>query len=155
ALTTVASMSGAILHARGSTVAFATLLVGAVSLQMLPLPSALLHPLAHHTLYATRVEAAHAWESVTISPAQTSRAAACLRVLVIFGIGLISWLSYRPRATMEIARNVAIIGTLVAIEGIVQRRTFNGKIYWFWESQWHAPFNYFGPFVNRNHFAGW
>lgn len=52
-----------------------------------------------------------------------------------------------------IATPLTIIGVVMAITGIVQKATFNGKIYGFW-----TPIglgNPFGPFVNRNHFAGW
>jgi O-antigen ligase len=43
-------------------------------------------------------------------------------------------------------------GFLVAIFGILQHLTFNGKLYWFREMHYGGiPF---GPYVNRNHFAG-
>ncbi len=42
-------------------------------------------------------------------------------------------------------------GFLVAIFGILQQLTFNGKLYWFREMRFGGiPF---GPYVNRNHFA--
>jgi O-antigen ligase len=43
-------------------------------------------------------------------------------------------------------------GFLVSIFGILQHLTFNGKLYWFREMRYGGiPF---GPYVNRNHFAG-
>jgi hypothetical protein len=52
------------------------------------------------------------------------------------------------------------LGSLVALIGIVQRPFFTGKIYGFWTPQagellFSAGGGPFGPFVNRNHFAGW
>jgi O-antigen ligase len=45
-----------------------------------------------------------------------------------------------------------IFGFVVSIFGILQHLTFNGKLYWFREMHYGGiPF---GPFVNRNHFAG-
>ena len=45
-----------------------------------------------------------------------------------------------------------VLGFLVGIFGILQHLTFNGKLYWFREMHYGGiPF---GPFVNRNHFAG-
>ena len=45
-----------------------------------------------------------------------------------------------------------IFGFLMAIFGILQHLTFNGKLYWFREMHYGGiPF---GPYVNRNHFAG-
>jgi O-antigen ligase len=47
-----------------------------------------------------------------------------------------------------------MLGLLVAIVGLAQRAMFNGKLLWFWEPRFYS-WNAFGPFVNRNHFAGW
>jgi O-antigen ligase len=45
-----------------------------------------------------------------------------------------------------------IFGFLVSDFGILQHLTFNGKLYWFREMHYGGiPF---GPYVNRNHFAG-
>jgi len=45
-----------------------------------------------------------------------------------------------------------LFGFLVGIFGILQHLTFNGKLYWFREMHYGGiPF---GPYVNRNHFAG-
>jgi O-antigen ligase len=47
---------------------------------------------------------------------------------------------------------VMIFGFLMAVFGILQQVTFNGKLYWFREMRYGGiPF---GPYVNRNHFAG-
>ncbi len=48
---------------------------------------------------------------------------------------------------------IIIIGVGLAIVGIVQKPLYTGKIYGFWISQEGG--NPFGPFVNKNHFAGW
>src|ERR1700738_144012 len=47
---------------------------------------------------------------------------------------------------------VMTLGFIVAVFGILQHLTFNGKLYWFREMRYGGiPF---GPYVNRNHFAG-
>jgi O-antigen ligase len=44
------------------------------------------------------------------------------------------------------------LGFSVSVFGILQHLTFNGKLYWFRELRYRGyPF---GPYVNRNHFAG-
>jgi O-antigen ligase len=44
------------------------------------------------------------------------------------------------------------LGFVVSVFGILQYLTFNGKLYWFRELRYGGmPF---GPYVNRNHFAG-
>ncbi|HZV59296.1 MAG TPA: hypothetical protein VFF42_03085, partial [Candidatus Eremiobacteraceae bacterium] len=48
--------------------------------------------------------------------------------------------------------SVMIFGFVVSVFGILQHLTFNGKLYWFREMHYGGiPF---GPYVNRNHFAG-
>jgi O-antigen ligase len=47
---------------------------------------------------------------------------------------------------------LVFFGFAVALFGILQHLTFNGKLYWFRELR-EAGFP-FGPYVNRNHFAG-
>jgi O-antigen ligase len=45
-----------------------------------------------------------------------------------------------------------VLGFSVSVLGILQHFTFNGKLYWFRELRYGGiPF---GPYVNRNHFAG-
>jgi O-antigen ligase len=45
-----------------------------------------------------------------------------------------------------------VFGFLISIFGILQHLTFNGKLYWFRDMHYGGiPF---GPYVNRNHFAG-
>lgn len=50
------------------------------------------------------------------------------------------------------ARFLLALGFVVSVLGILQHFTFNGKLYWFRELRYGGiPF---GPYVNRNHFAG-
>lgn len=45
-----------------------------------------------------------------------------------------------------------VLGFVVSVFGIIQHFTFNGRLYWFREMRYGGiPF---GPYVNRNHFAG-
>jgi O-antigen ligase len=57
------------------------------------------------------------------------------------------------RGAHRVAGAIAVIGVTLALAGIIQKPLFSGKIYGFWTPlQNGSPF---GPFVNRNHFAGW
>src|SRR5262245_45770733 len=48
---------------------------------------------------------------------------------------------------------LTVLGVVLALVGIVQKPLFSGAIYGLWPLDvWRQPF---GPFVNRNHFAGW
>ena len=60
-----------------------------------------------------------------------------------------------PRVRVKwLIRRIAALGLAMALFGIVQRGTFNGKLYWVW-TPINTAGNAFGSFVNRNHFAGW
>jgi O-antigen ligase len=48
---------------------------------------------------------------------------------------------------------LTVTGVALALTGIIQKAVYNGKIYGFWVTQTGG--SHFGPFVNRNHFAGW
>jgi hypothetical protein len=49
---------------------------------------------------------------------------------------------------------IIITGTIVAFLGILQMLSGTNKIYWFWVSKYKTG-NYFGPYINPNHFAGY
>jgi O-antigen ligase len=69
---------------------------------------------------------------------------------------LVLFLAGQAFRTMEDWREfvwfVMFFGFAMALFGILQHFTFNGKLYWFREMRYGGiPF---GPYVNRNHFAG-
>lgn len=45
------------------------------------------------------------------------------------------------------------MGTLLALAGIVQHAFFTEKVYGIWAPVFRGDI--FGPFVNKNHVAGW
>ena len=57
-----------------------------------------------------------------------------------------------PRRLRRLAAALAMAGVAIAVFGIVQHLTGNGKIYWMVEPSQGGWV--FGPYVNRNHFAG-
>lgn len=69
---------------------------------------------------------------------------------------LILFMAVQAFRTLEDWRDfvwfVMSFGFFVALFGILQHLTFNGKLYWFREM--HFGGIPFGPYVNRNHFAG-
>jgi len=87
---------------------------------------------------------------VSVNPRETwSR----IRLVAVFGalFLLTSWWSQRDRVIFLLTA-VTIVGFLVALFGLVQSLTWNGKIYWVRKV---PPGSSFGPFVNHNHFAGY
>ncbi|MFN7982064.1 MAG: O-antigen ligase family protein, partial [Vicinamibacterales bacterium] len=96
--------------------------------------------------------------AISIAPALTVRALALLLSPALLIAGLTRSLS--RTAAFILSTGIVIIGTAVALIGITQKivlgdHAFGGmRIYGFWqpESLLTTPF---GPFVNKNHFAGW
>lgn len=78
-----------------------------------------------------------------------------LELQLLVAYMLVVFLAAQSFRTVEDFRGfvwfVMIFGFIVAIFGILQHLTFNGKLYWFREMRFGGiPF---GPYVNRNHFA--
>ena len=133
-----------------------------VLLQLIPLPAAWLARISPATdaiarQYDLRYAAAQAAgaggrHAISIAPAATLQGLAMFAALGIFLAGATAMM---PRVRVKwLIRRVAGLGLAVALFGIIQRATFNNRIYWVW-TPINTPGNAFGPFVNRNHFAGW
>jgi hypothetical protein len=95
---------------------------------------------------------------LSIDPAATMRAVALLAGFTVLLLGLTRHFERRsPRALVP---PLIALGVFVACIGIVQKAVlgddpFGGmKIYGFWTPQ-HKLTTPFGPFVNKNHYAGW
>ena len=140
-----------------AAVGVAALILLPVFAQALPVPGALRSAVtsADTVTGAYTVAAPRAWAPISVAPAATLSVALRVAVFAAFCITLAAALRRDSRAVSLLARNVLMVAAAIAVEAIVQKGTFNGKIYWFWESSAHGTSNYFGPFVNRNHFAGW
>jgi O-antigen ligase len=76
-----------------------------------------------------------------------------LKYSAMLAIFFLSVQSYRTRAHWHrFVWFLMLLGFAVSLFGILQHFTFNGKLYWFRELRYGGiPF---GPYVNRNHFAG-
>jgi O-antigen ligase len=141
----------------GLTVAL-TVFVVAIAVQLVPLSLKTLDSISPETLpvlaqlnlaLGTSVAAAH---PLSIVPADTIRGLIVIASLAVLAIGASQLLSLT--GVDRVAYAIAVIGSLLALAGIVQKPLFTGKIYGFWTPQYRGS-GPFGPFVNRNHFAGW
>jgi len=147
--------------ARGVVVALLGV-AAVVVVQLLPLPPAWLNRVSPATdavarqfdlsYAASQASTGTAPHPMSIGPAATIKGLAFLLALSIFLAGATAMM---PRVRVKwLIRRVAGLGLVMALFGIVQRGTFNGKLYWVW-TPINTAGNAFGPFVNRNHFAGW
>lgn len=132
-----------------------------VSLQLAPLPVRLVGTLSPATDallrtydlgYAARAASASGVHALSIGPSATVLALAALVSFGLFLVGIDRGLS-RTGAS-SVTNGVVALGFLLALIAIVQRATDTDRIYGFWRPI-DRPYQIFGPFVNRNHFAGW
>lgn len=138
---------------------FACLILVLVPLaQLVPVPRAALLAISPHADAILRQYsfsyAAGALGSypLSIDPPATERGLIFLASFSVFLIGVASGVS--SASIKLLTRSLLFLGSALALFAIVQRATFNGKLYWFWTPRFSGA-NAFGPFVNHNHFAGW
>jgi O-antigen ligase len=149
---------------RRLTLAFGMVAV-AIALQAVPLPSSVVNavsPSAQHVLSASDVQFVlnpPAWRSLALVPDGPLVAGA---LLVAFGLLLVG-LSYAiGRMRLEhVVVSVMVLGAALAVFAVMQRaanvRSADNDhwqlVYGFWKPRQAG--DVFGPFINRNHFAGW
>ena len=122
--------------------------------QLIPLPLSFLdaiHP-RFREIVTLSPNTPPIFHSISIYPFATEIEASCLALyltvffMAAFGIN-------EREGVYRIIRALVVFGFILAIFGIIQYATWNGKIYWF-----KTPFSRhslpFGPFEIRNHFAG-
>ena len=129
----------------------------AIAIQLIPLPLSWLRSLSPNVLallektdytYGAGLTRVHA---LSIDPGATVVAMALFVSFAVFTIGLGRTMAVRP--PRRLVEAVAVFGVLLALIGIIQKALYSGRLLGFWEPQ--SAGSPFGPFVNKNHFAGW
>ena len=133
------------------------LFLAAALVQTLPLPIAQLAKLSPEASSAlSRLDlgfaaAAPARHALSIAPARTWTALELFVSFALLVVGCARLLSIR--GARRTAAAIAIVGVSLAFAAIVQKPFATGKVYGVWTPiDGGTPY---GPFVNRNHFAGW
>ncbi|MEO5896076.1 MAG: O-antigen ligase family protein [Vicinamibacterales bacterium] len=130
-------------------------------LQLVPLPSTVLRTISPSTLeFLQRYTVGYddASHPLSLVPQSTAIGLAFLACFTLLLAGLTAALS--RSGVRRLAQSLVAFGVLLALVGIIQKATLGEhawggmKIYGFW-----TPVNLlstpFGPYVNKNHFAGW
>ncbi|OFW03184.1 MAG: hypothetical protein A3I61_01415 [Acidobacteria bacterium RIFCSPLOWO2_02_FULL_68_18] len=137
----------------------ASAVCAAIAVQLLPLP-----PSVHETL-TPRADAVLAgrdlafgadparWRPLSIDPAATQVALLAAATLGLYLVGLPALLG--RDCLRSVPARLAVFAIPLALFGIYTREYNNGLLYGFWQPQDGGGSNQAGPFVNRNHFAGW
>jgi len=130
----------------------------ASALQLVPLPLDTLRRLTPETERLLRnydvsfaVATPTPSHAVSIDPRATRGGLVALVSLELLLFGLSR--SLRRRDVRHIAVGIVVLGVALALFGVIQKALWNGKLYWVWTPR--ETGESFGPFVNRNHFAGW
>jgi putative inorganic carbon (HCO3(-)) transporter len=137
--------------------------VAAAALQLVPLKPPMLAAISPGTVrflqaYDLRYAVEPFQHPISVNPSATVRGLLFFGAFTVFLAGLARSLSQSRVRRLTIA--LIAFGAVLALIGIAQKallgdHTYMGmKIYGFWtpESRLVVPF---GPYVNRNHFAGW
>lgn len=154
---------GAIAHRRGihpelHHLSVAGLVVAfAIAVQLLPLSRgvlAFISPTTPTVLDRYSLSGEHAGRhALSVEPAATARALGVVLVLGIYTVGLAGILSRQRVRTL--VQGIVVFATPLALAGIYGREHSNGLVFGFWQPVESVIADSFGPFVNRNHFAGW
>jgi len=134
------------------------LLVVSILVQQIPLPRPMLARLSpaavallEQTDVAFSAASATAWHALSIHPARTWTGLLLLVSLGTLWLGLTA--SLNERMLLRLAGGIVAIGVAISVIAIVGLANRNTKVLGFWEPTTSAA--PFGPFINRNHYAGW
>jgi O-antigen ligase len=133
------------------------LLVGALAIQILPVPTPLLDLLSPHAQSARRALALAPQPGGGIHTVSVDAGATLWAAVVLIGAFGLFWAARAQFAAGGLrltARAIASTGLAVSLLAIAQAATAGRRIYWTFPTEVQGPLP-FGPFVNRNHFATW
>lgn len=129
------------------------------ALPLVPLPTPVIEAISPKTAEILRVynllfsSSPEEWLPLSLNPSSTSIAVLALGALSLYVIGLPRLLD--GRTLRALPPTLAIFAVPLALFGIYTLAHNDGLIYGFWRPQDGGGHNQAGPFINRNHFAGW
>ena len=134
---------------------FLTALVfcGYIGIQLIPLPAAVVSFISPATARTRDFYSISKMNFMPLSFDPYLTIHELLKAAAFFIVFFISSIVFRDREKLtKMIILLTVFGFCLAVFGIVQKATWNDKIYWVRELT--AGGTPFGPFVNRNHFAG-
>ena len=137
----------------GRLLLVALIFCGYIGLQLIPLPAAVVSFISPATARTRDFYSISDMKFMPLSFDPYKTVSELLRVAAFFTVFFISSIMFRDREKLtKMLIMLSVFGFCLAVFAIVQKATWNDKIYWIRElTVGGTPF---GPFVNRNHFAG-
>jgi O-antigen ligase len=134
---------------------------GIVFIQIVPLPASVLETLFPSTwdIYRNLSGAAPGtWHSISIHPWATKQD--LLKLLAYASVFIVIINHVREQQQVDrLVKTIMVFGFILVVFALVQKATWNGRVYWFYPVGAHDEsvrnFAIWGPFLNRNHFAGY
>jgi O-antigen ligase len=125
-----------------------------VLVQIVPLPGGLMRFLSPETYHLYSYYSFGNVRFMAISLDRYKTVIELLKISALFTVFLISANRFRKSANLSLMMTFLVVaGFCLSVFALVQKASWNGKLFWFRElTPGGAPF---GPFVNRNHFAGY
>ena len=135
--------------------------VALIIVQLAPLPVWLLRFLSPNTaMFYERftVEGSAQWRTLSLYPWATRQE--LLKLLSYAAVFVVITDHFRTRERTEaLVRKIMMIALSLVAFAVVQKMTWNGRIFWLYPIEAHSEassnFSIWGPFINRNHFAGY
>lgn len=131
------------------------LVIGVILFQITPLPSWLIACISPstHKLYLSILASGYEATTRTISIYPWASTRELYKLLAYVGIFFLAIYHFRDRVWLNrLVKAVVTTAFFVAVIGLLQHYTVPDKIYGFRDASYAHPF---GPYVNRNHFAGY
>ncbi|MBI5885680.1 MAG: O-antigen ligase family protein [Deltaproteobacteria bacterium] len=139
---------------------FMLMLAVVAVIQITPMPPGLLSvisPSSARIYSAFSNEGASAWRAISIAPQSTlDELWKLLSYIAVFTV-VINHFKRRAQV-FKVLRLVVWLGLGIAVFAVVQKMAWNGRIYWIYpvrEGLSSGSSYIWGPYINRNHFAGY
>lgn len=129
-------------------------LLGIALFQVIPLPPSILKIISPNAydIYKNALLSGEPLPWLTLSLYPYATVLEILRFTAYISVYFLTFQLLRDRASiMRLTTAIMITGAVIALIGIFQAIFYNGKLLWFRGFHAGTPF---GPYVNRNHFAG-
>lgn len=154
------AFEGKVIILKTPLIIFFAAMILLITFQILPLPGGLLDiisPSAGKAYKKFIGDTDGVWRTISLYPDATK--GELFKLLSYAAVFFVIINHYRTKEQMSaVVRTIIYIGVFIAVFAVVQKITWNGKLFWFYplKAGVHSDMAYiWGPYINHNHFAGY